>query len=277
MKKLRIALAAVVKALDLNEPLLARARRRYAANRKRAFLAHEEQLSAHHKADRLRAKHHLAKAAREDRRAGQCSHRAYRNHLRAQFWLSRIRVLVQRIEELDTRKEHFEAELKKLDKVRIVGDTATGGTVPQRLKAIALKSAAACASGERANFYSQAGDYDVHHCITGPRFGHRDDCSSWKTSAHHSAGLKDPNGENYTAGYTETLRDYAVAHGLVVSRDKLKPGGSVIYGPPGATHHVEMYVGPGEKTIGHGSAPVDAGIVNLFGPDEYMTFCNYHD
>lgn len=294
MAKIRAALERVAKALGLQRPLLARAQRRYKANRKRAFKAHNQQLAAQKRADRYRAEAQKAltfgagenqakgerlirKANAEDARVRRLKRTAYKNHLRAEHYLGAIKKLQQRIHGLETTQAGLEAERKKLAHVTIKGDKATGGTVHERLKAVALKSAAECAAGKRENFYDQGGSYDVSHCISGPPQGCRDDCSSWKTSAHKSAGLKDPNGLRYTAGYTETLRNYAVAHDLVVSRGELKPGGSVIYGRPGETHHVEMYVGPGDKTIGHGSAPVDAGIVDLFGPDEYMTFVNYHD
>jgi hypothetical protein len=294
MAKLKAALKRVAEGLGLQKPLLARAQRRYKANRKRAFKAHNQQLAAQKRADRYRAEAQKAlrfgatenqtegerlirKADAEDKRVRDLKKSAYQNHLRAEHYLGAIKKLQQRINGLETTQAGLEAELKKFDHVTIKGDKATGGSVHERLKAVALKSAAECAAGNRANFYDQGGRYDVSHCITGPSSDCRDDCSSWKTSAHKSAGLKDPNGLRYGSGYTETLRNYAVANHLVVTRAELKPGGSVIYGPPGATHHVEMYVGPGEKTIGHGSAPVDAGIVDLFGPDEYMTFCNYHD
>lgn len=294
MVKIKAALKAVAERLVSNKQLLTRARRRYKANRKRAFKAHNRQVAAQQQADRLRGQAQqflrygpvenppkgralIAKATRLDSEALRYSHVAFKNHQRAQHYLGAIKRYVQQIHKLETTQAQLEAERKKLQKVTIVGNKATGGSVHERLKAVGLASAAACASGERHNFYDQGGAYDVSHCITGPSEEDRDDCSSWKTSAHKSAGLKDPNGLRYTAGYTETLRNYAVANGLVVDRSALKPGGSVIYGEPGHTHHVEMYVGPGDKTIGHGSAPVDAGVVDLFGPDEYMTFVNYHD
>lgn len=294
MPKLKAALAAVAKSLGLQQALLARVQRRYKANRKRAFKAHNQQLAAQKRADKYRGEAQkflkfgpgenqakgtalLRKATAEDKRVRSCKKSAFKNHLRAEHYLGAIKRKQQAINKLETTQAELEAELKKLDKVTIVGDKATGGSVHERLKAVGLASAAACASGERDNFYDQAGGYNVSQCITGPPTDDRDDCSSWKTSVHKSAGLKDPNGLRYGSGYTETLRNYAVANDLVVSRAELKPGGSVIYGEPGATHHVEMFVGPGEKTIGHGSAPVDAGIVDLFGPNEYMTFVNYHD
>lgn len=283
MAKIKTALQRVAKGLSLQKPLLARAQRRYKANRKRAFKAHNQQLAAQKRADKARLTYQYygtaaeRTARREDKRVRRYKKSAYKNHLRAEHYLAAIKTLQQRINDLETTQAGLEAELKKLDKVTIKGDKATGGSVHERMKAVGLASAAACASGKRENFYDQGGSYDVSHCITGPSQDHRDDCSSWKTSVHHSCGLKDPNGARYGSGYTETLLNYAVANGLVVSRSELKPGGSVIYGRPGSTHHVEMYVGPGETTIGHGSSPVDAGVVALFGESEYMTFVNYHD
>jgi hypothetical protein len=47
-----------------------------------------------------------------------------------------------------------------------------------------------------------------------------------------------------------------------VPLSQLKPGDIVLYGPP-PSHHVELFVGPGQATIGHGSAPVDAGTVGM--------------
>lgn len=294
MQKLKEALVSLQKSLGIQTALLARAQRRYAANRKRAFKAHAQQLAAQKRADHYRGESQKAlqygpdenqakgttlrrKVDREDGRVRSLKKTAYKNHLRAEHYLGAIKRKQQAIHNLETTQAGLEAELKKLDKVTIKGDRATGGSVHERMKAVGLKSAAECASGTRDNFYDQSGSYDVSHCITGPATDCRDDCSSWKTSVHKSCDLKDPNGLRYGSGYTETLRNYAVAHNLVVTRAELKPGGSVIYGEPGATHHVEMFVGPGEKTIGHGSAPVDAGVVDLFGSGEYMTFVNYHD
>jgi len=166
---------------------------------------------------------------------------------------------------LETAQHALEYKVKLLSDVTIKGNKATGGSRRDRLKAVALASAAACASGKRPNFYSQAGAFDVDHCITGERYGERSDCSSWFTSVYRSCGLADPNGERFTAGYTGTL----VANGKRI--DHPEPGCAVIYGP-GAGHHVEMYVGPGNKTIGHGSAPVDAGVIDLFGDGDYRFF-----
>jgi hypothetical protein len=269
MARLRELVDQVLHRIGLDRPRLALAQNRYAANRKRAYRAHARQGRHQTKADALRSAGHLAAAAGEDKAVARCRVRASKNHARAQHFLGVIKLLTQRIEGLETTEAHYEAELKKIDTVSIsvLKNKAKGGTVHERLKAVALKSASLCASGKRTNFYSQAGDFDIEHCLTGPSTSHRDDCSSWFTSVYWSSGQHDPNGEGYVAGYTGTL----VSGGHQVDRAHLRPGDAVIYGS-GAGHHVEMFVGPGDKTIGHGSAPVDAGVIDLFGDGDYRFF-----
>jgi cell wall-associated NlpC family hydrolase len=50
--------------------------------------------------------------------------------------------------------------------------------------------------------------------------------------------------------------------GHVVPTSQAQPGDVILYGSP-PYHHVELYVGPGQATIGHGSDPVDAGTINM--------------
>ena len=262
MSKVRSLLAQVAEKLAFNRVLLARAQRRYKANRKRAYQAHNQQIRAQGAADRLRTQGHLAGAETRDKEAVRKGHIAYKNHLRAQHYLGVIKKLTQRIEGLESAEDQYAAQLTELSKVTIRGNTAKGGSKRHRLKAVALVAAAKCAKGQRNNFYSQAGAWDIDHCITGESYGERSDCSSWVTSAYKSAGLPDPNGQRYTGGYTGTLGE----NGTVTSDPK--PGDLVLYGPA-PHHHVEMYVGPGDKTIGHGSAPVDPGVIDLFGDGDY--------
>lgn len=270
MAHLRSLLGKVAAKLGLNRKLLARAQRRYKANRKRAYKAHEQQIAAQERADKYRRTYKYygtareRKALREDKRAAGYAHVAYANHLRAQHYLGAIKMLTQRIEGLTTDQAKLEAEAKKARRVKITGNSATGGSKIGRLKAVAYKSAAECASGHRPNFYSQLGAWDVAHCITGEHYGERSDCSSWFTSVYKSAGLPDPNGTDYTGGYTGTLG----LHGKVISLPQAKPGAAILYGPY-PHHHVEMFVAPG-KTIGHGSGPVNAGVPDLFGDGDFI-------
>jgi hypothetical protein len=266
--RIRRLLSQAAEKLGLNQKLLERAQRRYKANRKRAFRAHAQQVKALERADSTRPGFFGSAEQRQTERANQearrHAHVAYKNHLRAEYWLGVIKKLTQRIEGLETTQAHLEAQAKKARRVKINGNHATGGSKVGRLKAVAYASAAACASGKRPNFYSQLGGWDVDHCITGERYGERSDCSSWFTSVYKSAGLPDPNGEEYSGGYTGTLG----AHGKVVPLSKAKAGAAILYGPF-PHHHVEMYVAPGE-TIGHGSAPVDAGVPDLFGDGDFI-------
>lgn len=148
------------------------------------------------------------------------------------------------------------------------GNRVTGGTPRERLKAAALRAAELDAQGRRHSFYSQSGAWTVKYGITGEPWGYRSDCSQFVTSIYFACGLADPNGNNYNGGFTGTL----VSHGRAISRSELQPGDLIIYGD-GNGHHVEMYVGPGEKTIGHGSRPVDAGVIDLLsGPKHYRSY-----
>lgn len=156
---------------------------------------------------------------------------------------------------------------KKPPAPSVNGNTVTGGSARERLVAGAHKAAELSASGARHSFYSQAGSWTVERGITGESQGERSDCSQWVTSIYHSAGLKDPNGTSYTGGYTGTLG----AHGRRISRDQLQPGDLVLYGT-GNFHHVEMYVGPGNVTIGHGSPPVDPGDIYMIAQPNFFTY-----
>jgi hypothetical protein len=194
----------------------------------------------------------------------------------AQQLVPKIKRLKREVDGLETDVASLEAQLKAAKQgggVRIQGNKATGGTARKRLQVVALASAHACATGARHNFYSQTGDWDIDHCITGPAIGHRDDCSSWFTSVYKSCGLPDPNKSRYGSGYTGTL----VAAGTPVSCEYARnnPGCAVIYGS-GPGHHVEFSIGDGsENTVGHGSAPVDRGVFDLFGPSEPPRFFKF--
>ncbi len=151
--------------------------------------------------------------------------------------------------------------------IKIKGNKVTGGTPRQRVVAAARHAAWLDSTGKRHSFYSQPGAWDVDHGITGETRGHRSDCSQWVTAIYRSAGLPDPNGKNYAGGYTGTLS----SHGKHISRRQLKPGDLVLYGP-GTHEHVELYVGPGEETIGHGSDPVDKGKISMKPNQHFVTY-----
>jgi hypothetical protein len=262
--KLRAALTVVKEKLSLNQHLLARAQHRYKANRKRAFIAHNRQEKARRLADQRRREGHPKLAASFDEEARRHAHVAYRNHLRAQFWLGRIKVLQQRIHGLKTRAEHYEAEIKK-NRAKVDGNKVTGGSRRQRLRLALHTAARNCASGDQNNYYDMEGALpDLGHTLEGMPYGHRFDCSSFATGIDYCCGLPDPNGGDYTPGetmYTGSLGE----HGRRVSKAHAKTGDAVLYGPA-PHHHIEKVDDPDEEsTIGHGSAPIDAGKFDLFG------------
>lgn len=261
-EKLKDRLAKVLAKLNLDKQLLGRAQRRYLSQRKLAFISHNQQKRAQSLADKARAKGNTRKAGHYDKAALRFGHKANKAHSRAQYWLGKVKQYQQKINHLNASVADLNEELKKYNHVSITANQVTGGKPRDRLVACAHESSKQCAEGHRNNFYSQSGNWDVKHCITGELYGERSDCSSWVTSVYYSCGLGDPNGTRFSAGYTGTLMSHCRR---VFS---LKPGDLVIYGGyPG--HHVEMYVGPGVATIGHGSAPVDAGVIDLFGDGNY--------
>lgn len=258
--------------IDLTGIALGIARGRYAKQHDRAASAHRKRIAAEKAADKLRKQGHPKKAAVKDRKAARLHTRELKAHNAAQARIAQVKRLNQKRRGLEATEAELKAELaawKKAHGVQIDGNKVTGGTARERLKACALAAAAGCASGRRPNFYSQAGGWDVDHAITGEQRGDRSDCSSWVTAVYKACGLGDPNRNDFRGGYTGTL----VSHGKALGRSELKPGDLVIYGTPSSTFHVEMFVGPGDKTIGHGSAPVDAGIVDLVGgPKQFRSY-----
>lgn len=172
-----------------------------------------------------------------------------------------IRYPGRRVEAQLDRAEDRHAEILAAARragVRIDGNHVTGGAPRERLRAAAEHAMYLDSIGERRSFYSQQGFWTVEHGITGEPRGARSDCSQWVTAIYYACGLPDPNGNDYRGGYTGTLG----AHGRAISRSELLPGDLILYGP--APHrHVEMYLGPGARTGGHGSRPVDAGWIDL--------------
>lgn len=131
----------------------------------------------------------------------------------------------------------------------------------------------------RPNFYSMwNGGFDCTHELTrGQRTNERSDCSLYVTGLCWAVGLPDPNGANWTGGFTGTLLGQHSGWKLVtLAQLRAKGWGLVIYGS-GSGHHVEAYIGEGKSdlTAGHGSAPVDYGTIHLFGSGEverYLIF-----
>lgn len=214
-------------------------------------------------------------AARADKAAQEKIAGALKASQQMRWWLGRIKTLTQRIHGLELRAEEILERIENLPErgelqISVERNEVRGGTLRQRVKAAAMLSASRCAAGKRANFYSQPGRFTADACFTGESSSplERSDCSQWFASVYHAAGLPDPNGANYSAGYTGTL----IANGREIRRDQLRPGDAIIYGT-GTGFHVEMFIGePGIETIGHGSAPIDPGIIDLASPRRYFSY-----
>ena len=81
------------------------------------------------------------------------------------------------------------------------------------------------------------------------------DCSGFVAMCYKWAGLPDPSGDNFQAGYTGTLLANAEKNGHILTDiSKALPGDLIVYGP-GTGSHVAMIVEAGADplTISHGS------------------------
>jgi hypothetical protein len=276
VKPIRHALAEAARAIGLVAVALVVARRRTKRFRSKGRHANCVAAAAERKADLLRGEQKPARAAYQDRKAARARHRASKAHGRAQFQIGRVKALVRQKHQLDQSQAHLRDELQawlKEHGVQIVGNKAKGGTAHKRWVAVCLASVANCAHGVRRNFYSMVGGWDIKHVIRpGEANGERSDCSSTVTGWAWSAGLPDPNGANWSGGFTGTLvGEHNGWHRVSETELKKRGWGYVVYGP-GNGHHTEAYIGPGDRTAGHGSAPVDFGVINLFGDGDYRCY-----
>lgn len=275
MIRIKARLAKILEKLTSNEARLKKARRRY-----KACIALEEQneakaAKAQEEADK--AKDPVAHDA-ATRKAARCLHRAHKAHLRSVYWRGKVKLANQKIHNLRVDQDKIAVELAKWKKehgVVVEGNKVVGGTPGQRWKAALLTSVKNCSNGSRRNFYSQSGSWDIdHELVGGPSYGHRSDCSSTVTGWAKACGLPDPNGEDFHGGYTGTLVGQHNGWKEVSQRYMETSGkpGYIVYGP-GSGHHTEAYLGPGDRTAGHGSAPVDFGVVDDFGDGDFRCYC----
>lgn len=132
-----------------------------------------------------------------------------------------------------------------------------GGSLRDRIVAVAKASAANYKQNPGQWFYAQGGAWNVDDPTKPPQRGNRSDCSQWIAAVYKKAGAPAP-GPNYSGIYTGNMR--VKGHGVPTAQ--AKPGDIILYGPP-PSRHVEIYVGPGQRTIGHGSAPVDEGTIGM--------------
>jgi hypothetical protein len=274
MTRLEKLLAALQHSLGVQKPLRARAVRRMKARHRGQVKAERQKDAADNAAERLRAKGHIAKAARKEAKAQRLEAKAEREKRRAITWRSRARKLTQRIHGITTDLDKVQVEIKALGPtVDVEHNQTTGGTFGERWRVSNLASVHCCSSGRRRNAYSQSGSPDIWHPYgPGPAAGRRDDCSSYVTSQALATGADDPNGANFSGeGFTGTL---VGAHGRwrECSLAELHAAGQgyIVYGS-GSGHHTEAYCPSSsdiERTVGHGDAAVNFGTVHLFGAGE---------
>lgn len=207
-----------------------------------------------------------AKAARHHRRAEARQDKAI-------YWKGRIKKDLAAVENLEARMDKREGELDawmKTHGVRFEGENkVVGGTPHQRLRAGALRAYRNWREGSQPGYYSQTGGVrDYLHALWHYAAGRIWDCSTFADGLYICCGLEAPSGPNTleVGGFTGTQGE----HGKVIPESQAKSGDLVLYGAF-PHHHVEVVLDPEEKTtIGHGSAPIDPGVFDLFGDGDFI-------
>jgi hypothetical protein len=131
--------------------------------------------------------------------------------------------------------------------------TGGKGGLRDRIVAVAKASADSYRRSPGSWFYSQAGAWNVDDPTRPPRRGNRSDCSQWVAAVYKKAGAPPP-APDWSNAWTGNMR----VKGRQVPLSQAIPGDIIWW-----SSHVELYVGPGSKTIGHGSPPVDPGTWNI--------------
>lgn len=287
MTRIKARLAKILEKLTSNEAQLAKARKRYKAcialerkEKAKAAVAQEEADLGRGKIPGGYVSPNSGMPEFRERQAARCLHRAHKAHLRSVYWRGKVKQAIQKKHDLGIHEAKITEELARWRKehgVATEGNNVVGGKPGQRWRVALLASVRNCSKGMpqgRRNFYSQSGNWDIdHELVGGPEYGHRSDCSSTVTGWAKACGLPDPNGEDFHGGYTGTL--VGQHNGWKeCSREYMEKSGKpayVVYGP-GSGHHTEGYLGPGDRTAGHGSAAVDFGIVDDFGDGDLRCY-----
>lgn len=314
MARIRAALEATAHALKVQHALRHQAVRRMGARHHEQDVAERQAKAARVAAAELRkeAKVALAYGPEENQAKGERLIReAKRKEHKAEAldaWAERAKRKAiaekrvakrktQQIHKLRTRADQLEFDLKHWEAthkphVGKDGKVASADSKGEGFIWVNKRIAVEYASGERPTFYSMDGSgYNVTHALlkrdqphTGQMPGQRSDCSLFGAETCLASRLPDPSDLNYKAGYTGSALQAALAgkNGWKVVSEKemrAKGWGIVIYlrwSGDTVGHHWENYVGEGgDETIGHGSAPVDPGVINLFGDGLYT--CLIHD
>lgn len=274
MAKLREQLEKLANLFRSTERKLEVAGNRWQKNHDLAHREHKAQKETEREIKRLQQNHApIAHIQNLQAKAARQKHRASKAHDRALYFVGKAKDFAAELHDLKETRERKEDKLHKLEISHgphlVSPNKAAGGADKQRLEFCMHQSEL-----HGSQYYSQEGPADIHHGIDGPSSGHRHDCSSWATSMFFSAGLPDPNGGDYASGetmFTGTLGE----HGESVSESQLDTGCAILYGTA-PFHHIELKDGPmsdGPWTVGHGSAPIDRGVVALLpGPRAYRRY-----
>lgn len=287
MSALQDAIQAAARGLRIQHALRWKAVRRMRARHREQERAERQAAARRKEADELRAEGKIAAAERRDHKALRLDAKAETAKRKAIIWKQRAKRKAQLIHQIDTRRGTLERRLAAMKPhVGKDGKVAGAQSKGEGAEWVARYIAAKCASSSRPNFYSMSGSgFNVQHAILkrdqphiGQMEGQRSDCSLFVTEVCLAARLPDPNGENWGAGYTGTLLGQHNGWHIVTEGEMRARGwGIIVYLRwPGDTegHHTEFYVG-GNSTIGHGSAPVDEGVPDLFGNGLFT--CLIHD
>lgn len=275
MSKLREQLDRLLDVFASTKQRMERAGRRWQKNHDKAHAEHKKAKEAERLAAKYNREGHPKRAAAEQAKAARCHHRAWKASQRAQHYVKKAKEFAQ---DLHGIKETIDLKERKLHKLEEehgphrVGDTqrVEGGSDKER-----LRFAMHFSMVHGSQFYSQVGPTTVKQGLTGPSPGHRHDCSSWGTSMFWSCGLPDPNGgPEFIEGET-TFTGSMAEGGEQISESQLDTGCAIFYGTA-PFHHIEMKDGPmkdGPWTVGHGSDPIDRGVVALLpGPRAYRRY-----
>jgi Rv2525c-like, glycoside hydrolase-like domain len=116
MKKLAEALAKIVGRLRSQHAELRKAERRYVANRKRAFKAHNEQKRDESAAAKFAHEGHPRAAERKRNAAQRAEMRAIKNHKRALYWRAVGETAKRHIGKLHKDRVRLEAEIRAYER-----------------------------------------------------------------------------------------------------------------------------------------------------------------
>lgn len=270
MEKLKKQIEALLNRFRTEERRRAVAQHKWQVNHEKAVREHHKQKEAEHAAIKAAKEHHPKLAEAENAKAARCRHRAAKAHARATYFVGKVKEFSQGVLDLESRIELKKAKLKKLEErgVHFVSkNRVAGGSAKDRLAFCMHYSEL-----HGSQFYSQTGSLDLKHGLTGPSAGHRHDCSSWADSMFFSADLKDMVGDDFLEN---VWTGNEAEHGEPIAEAQLDTGCAIFYGTA-PFHHVELKDGPmseSDHTVGHGSPPIDRGVVALLpGPRAYRRY-----